>query len=199
MTRIPRICSVEKCDRKRFGRGYCQAHYLRHMRGSDLNAPIKPQRVAYWCSVEGCDRPHKARGLCGLHHARLLRGASLEDPKQRQDGSRRCEVRECERGHVSSGFCGRHYHAFKKYRLTPQEMFERDTATCQICGSHPEGGVVLSVDHDHSCCPGEETCGKCVRGFLCVNCNRGLGCFKDRDDVLKKAWGYLQARTSDVC
>lgn len=192
MTSVARVCTVSWCDRKRFGRGFCQAHYFRHIRGQDMNTPIKPRRVAYGCSVEGCDRVHKARGLCGLHHARLLRGASLEDPEQKQDGSRKCEVRGCGQKHSSFGFCGRHYHAFKKYRLTPEELYLRDTTPCQICGSYPNEGTSLAVDHDHSCCPGEETCGKCVRGFLCVNCNRGLGCFKDRGDLLKRALDYLQ-------
>jgi hypothetical protein len=30
------------------------------------------------------------------------------------------------------------------------------------------------VDHDHTCCPGEYTCGKCVRGLLCDDCNKKL-------------------------
>jgi hypothetical protein len=33
----------------------------------------------------------------------------------------------------------------------------------------------MAVDHDHSCCPGHKTCGKCNRGILCANCNRKLG------------------------
>jgi len=39
------------------------------------------------------------------------------------------------------------------------------------------------IDHDH------ET-GK-VRGILCVNCNLGLGSFKDNPKVLKNAINYL--------
>lgn len=33
----------------------------------------------------------------------------------------------------------------------------------------------LSVDHDHACCPGDRSCGKCIRGLLCVSCNFVLG------------------------
>lgn len=37
---------------------------------------------------------------------------------------------------------------------------------CYICGRTPRERR-LAVDHDHSCCPGEVSCGKCVRGLLC--------------------------------
>lgn len=29
----------------------------------------------------------------------------------------------------------------------------------------------LEVDHDHECCPGERSCGRCIRGLLCHGCN----------------------------
>lgn len=30
---------------------------------------------------------------------------------------------------------------------------------------------MLDVDHDHDCCPGTYSCGKCIRGLLCRSCN----------------------------
>lgn len=53
--------------------------------------------------------------------------------------------------------------------------------------------MVTRVDHDHRCCPGSKTCGKCVRGLLCSDCNLLLGKARDDEKILLKAVGYLRA------
>lgn len=63
---------------------------------------------------------------------------------------------------------------------------------CAICGStNPRGRGRFHVDHDHACCPGKKSCGSCVRGLLCGNCNPGLGAFGDDPDRLLAAAAYL--------
>lgn len=48
------------------------------------------------------------------------------------------------------------------------------------------------VDHDHSCCPEKKmSCGKCVRGLICNNCNIGLGHVNDSVDRLLQMAAYL--------
>src|SRR6266496_914731 len=37
------------------------------------------------------------------------------------------------------------------------------------------GHALLTIDHDHDCCPGSASCGKCIRGFLCGLCNSAIG------------------------
>lgn len=50
---------------------------------------------------------------------------------------------------------------------------------CGICDEPLDQQGPSHVDHDH------ET--GAVRGLLCADCNRGLGCFKDSPDVLQSA------------
>lgn len=61
---------------------------------------------------------------------------------------------------------------------------------CGICGNKEVaigvGGKVLALAIDHCHDTGK------VRGLLCVNCNKGLGHFKDSVDVLKSAISYLE-------
>lgn len=68
-------------------------------------------------------------------------------------------------------------------------------APCDICGR----AAMLHVDHDHAHCPvpdrGRKTsCGQCVRGFLCADCNRALGMFQDDPEVLRRAAIYVEER-----
>jgi hypothetical protein len=64
---------------------------------------------------------------------------------------------------------------------------------CAICRTDTPGEIIKewAVDHDHACCPGKKSCGKCVRGLLCRACNSGIGALKDNVDVLYKAIEYL--------
>jgi hypothetical protein len=52
---------------------------------------------------------------------------------------------------------------------------------CAICSREGD----LDQDHDHG--TGER------RGFLCANCNRALGLFKDNPEWLRRAARYLEA------
>lgn len=66
---------------------------------------------------------------------------------------------------------------------------------CAICKTHQDDFKnAFSVDHDHSCCSGKISCGKCIRGLLCDNCNHGIGKFKDSTKLLQSAIIYLEAK-----
>ena len=48
------------------------------------------------------------------------------------------------------------------------------------------------VDHNHACCPGQKSCGKCVRGLLCSVCNSMLGLARDNPETLQAGIQYLK-------
>lgn len=70
-------------------------------------------------------------------------------------------------------------HLVRTYGITDDEynaLLESQHGACAMC-QKPAGAFKrrLAVDHDHSCCPGSRSCGKCIRGLLCPACNTFLG------------------------
>jgi hypothetical protein len=66
-----------------------------------------------------------------------------------------------------------------------EEMLFSQGGGCGICATKTPSNRTkyFAVDHCHAT-------GK-VRGLLCTKCNRGLGLFNDRTDLLKSASNYL--------
>lgn len=93
------------------------------------------------------------------------------------------------------------YHLMRKYGITLaqyDELFEAQKGLCAICGC-PESRTTtagasrrLAVDHDHSCCPGQNSCGKCIRQLLCFRCNSTLGRVHDNPALLESMAAYLR-------
>jgi Recombination endonuclease VII len=52
-----------------------------------------------------------------------------------------------------------------------EEAFAAQGGTCAVCREPDARRTRLSVDHDHQCCPGERSCGQCLRGLVCRRCN----------------------------
>jgi hypothetical protein len=79
------------------------------------------------------------------------------------------------------------------------EILDQQNGVCAICCKEEValvGGSLrkLAVDHDHQCCPGKKSCGKCVRGILCSYCNAGLGFFREDESSLIKAVNYIKGK-----
>lgn len=79
-----------------------------------------------------------------------------------------------------------------RYNLTEEryiQLLSRYQGKCWICKDMD----AIHIDHDHKCCnENARSCGKCVRGILCPNCNRGLGMFRDNFEYLEEAIKYLK-------
>ena len=80
------------------------------------------------------------------------------------------------------------YYLGKWFNLTLDDyerMLAEQGGKCanRACDRASSAGHRFHVDHDHACCPGRASCGKCVRGLLCSSCNQALG--NVRDDLAK--------------
>lgn len=79
-----------------------------------------------------------------------------------------------------------------KYRLddsTYLDMLQKHNGMCWICQKRE----ATCIDHDHKCCDGQYTCGDCIRGLLCKQCNSYLGYIIDDVDTLQRAMLYLSS------
>jgi hypothetical protein len=97
------------------------------------------------------------------------------------------------------GMCRtRHMAVIKSHRLdTAMALRLINARTCDLCGerfsrnSHGKAGH--AIDHDHACCPGARSCGRCVRGVLCVRCNTLVGYYENTGtDTLARIRHYLR-------
>lgn len=88
-------------------------------------------------------------------------------------------------------------HLWTNFRIREadyERMLISQNFCCAICGVHQSTqNRAFAVDHDHSCCAGKKSCGNCIRGLLCFECNIGLGKFRDSKELLIKALSYLSA------
>ena len=71
-------------------------------------------------------------------------------------------------------------------------ILEAQGGVCAWCQRATGKSRKLAVDHDHSCCPGSKSCGKCARGLLCASCNQFMGYqMRDNPDAIKRGARYL--------
>jgi hypothetical protein len=76
--------------------------------------------------------------------------------------------------------------SFKLLLVDWMKLFDFQKGLCAICGNRL---IKANTDHCHSDLTG--IAGE-VRGLLCARCNRALGRFGDRLDLLQAAVRYLQ-------
>ena len=82
----------------------------------------------------------------------------------------------------------------RRFGLTKEryeQMWLAQGNKCAGCLKEFEQLSDIRVDHDHACCPGVNSCGKCVRGMVCHNCNVIMGLAHDNLEVLQRLAAYL--------
>lgn len=80
------------------------------------------------------------------------------------------------------------------YNLTPEQhaaILAAQNGRCAICQRSTGRSRALSIDHDHACCDGPTSCGRCVRSILCRPCNTWLGWIRDSVETAQRTVDYL--------
>lgn len=83
---------------------------------------------------------------------------------------------------------------WKVYHITAEQywaIYEAQGRVCAICRRATGEARKLAVDHDHACCGGPESCGRCVRSLCCTSCNKLLGHIRDDLEIAERIVHYL--------
>ena len=199
-----RICSA--CGKAFFGHGprlRCKACYRQNngTTGRTIAKKTKPRKAPSYpphscpkCGVEVFDSQVTVWCLS------CQKVRTCVDCLESFDSSsvKRSRCATCHATYTSYG------HAARQYGLSAEryeELRKAQSGLCAIC-SRPErtlsktGNLFqLAVDHDHACCEGPRSCGKCVRGLVCRGCNIMLGQINDDPAILLAAVSYLTTDT----
>jgi hypothetical protein len=166
----PAVCEVEGCDQLRIkGRRQCADHAIKPKQNSARS----------FAACELCGRKH------GWYETQLQSGnyrVDLQDLYRRTcDGCRKGAMPQVRRHRLNAEWA---------MRLLTVEA-------CDRCGTRfatnaKARKATINVDHDHSCCPGDSSCGLCVRGLLCTRCNTRLGAIESvPPDILAGDLAYI--------
>lgn len=168
-----KVCGKNKCTQERD----CRADVRRSTEGpvrispvilkceecgEDFNGSTRLQKVCFNTECKRSRlRKNKARYLAkpGTRERNI---ASERKRRESPDARRRISF-------------SRRMRAYGVNEETFNEILSKQGGGCKICGITPESGVRLCVDHDHACCPSGSSCGLCIRGVLCFNCNLAEG------------------------
>lgn len=158
--------------------GYCH-HHWRQLQADQALAPLT-RKANRGKSV--LDRDENGNKLCGD-----CREWKPESAFTKTSAARDGFNYVCQRCHASNRLEARYGIDLDHY----EALLAAQDGHCKLCPRRPEANKRLNVDHNHRCCPGELSCGHCIRGLLCTSCNQGLGKFQENGDILMRAAHYV--------
>lgn len=163
-------CSVEECGRKILARKLCAGHYGQVSQYGKIQTKI----IREWGYAKRNADNHKLCYRCDIY----MPESSFPKSKKMGDGlSKYCKICTIASNHGIT-------------RSMFDEIIIRQSGLCEICD---EQLIRPNIDHDHNCCSGTHSCGYCIRGIICRNCNSSIGLAKDSPDILIRMANYLES------
>jgi hypothetical protein len=174
----------------------------------DCNEPLAPTCSSDTLRCRPCGNKYRNAKGAKRKHEKLMERKALRPPcpvcgdslPLELDRAVYCSFK-CQRTAANERWTGDRaflYNIQYNYKLSPeryQSMLEAQNYRCAnlVCLTDEPGGKGRwHIDHDHSCCPGKRSCGKCVRGLLCHSCSVGSGCFGDDPARLRAQADYIE-------
>lgn len=177
-------CCFLGCGRpghaRRDGVLLCKTHYEQARTGRPLK-PIKAKAKAgqyTGCRFDDpqCDRPHSSDGYCSTHYQQKNDGKPLtriRGWRSQAEWGPLCRYGTCRSDPYSRGLCIVHYgRGISQFARDAILALQSGRCLCGVVDPGPEG---WELDHAHDCTAGHRPmnyCVACVRGLLCVPCNR---------------------------
>lgn len=189
---VGKECAHEGCGRMASNKGLCHTHNMQlHTAGETWEIGARKRgNPTGECKVDGCDLPVHRHQRCARHWEEH-RDRNVPNAKSQKE----CALPFCDkpaRKRPESRLCSTDAKRLATFSIDEDQLLEMfKDGRCELCGSTYK----LSIDHDHKCCPGNYSCGKCIRGVLCGNCNMGIGNLSDDPAVLRKAADYIEANS----
>jgi hypothetical protein len=139
------------------------------------------------CIGPDCNRPVKIKKwrLCSYHYQQHHAGKELTPASTDWAPPPECPVHWCNNLVASRGLCNAHASVAWRMSVNPVDYAELVNKGCDICG---RDDAPMHFDHDHECCPGNYSCGRCLRGVLCNRCNHAV---ERRHDPTGQYTAYL--------
>lgn len=188
--RVCRICNKEAQARYREKNGHESTARTHCKRGHEFTEEntgygyLGKRRICLTCRQEDAVRrteEREARTHCINGHEYVLDSWSLDIYGNMICHECRRETNERKR--------------LRTYGITLEEyqaLEERQGHGCAVCRRPFEDlSQKPAIDHFHDCCPKGGSCGECVRGLLCKDCNTALGLLGDSPALLLEAAQYL--------
>lgn len=219
---MPKLCTVEGCDKPHASRGYCPMHLARWKNHGTLDDP-RPrgdQKAnplwTRWAQLKG-------RGVLAAEWLDFWRfadevGVKPEGVKKmrRLDASKpygpsnwewirtpsAAEVLDyAKRYRETNTSALKDKHFQRKYGITLAEydaMLAAQDGCCAICRKAESRFVKKNIERRRMLCIDHDHATGEVRGLLCADCNVALGAFDDDPLRILKAIGYLRQHEREV-